>query len=63
MVFDQFNPECSCCVEWRKILQEKKFRARLSAKKYYTKNKEKVILSTLKRYYLKKKTKDGDEDR
>ena len=59
MKFNKFNPVCDCCMAWRKILQEKKMKSRLSSRMYYARNKEKVILSTLKRYYSNQRiTKD-----
>lgn len=51
----EFNPGCKCCTAWQKKILQQKIRARLSSRKYYAKNKEKVILSTLKRYYSNQK--------
>ena len=64
----EFNESCACCQTNQAIFMTKKQNQSLAARKYYQRNREKIIVDILKKYYRRKqsekniylyKTKDG----
>ena len=47
-----FEETCPCCTQNKTIFDTQKKRLSASSKRYYEKNREKIIIKTLKRYYL-----------
>ena len=50
----EFNDQCVCCRANQLIFMKKKTNQSLAARRYYTKNRDKIVVDTLKKYYKRK---------
>ena len=50
----EFSDACPCCDANQKLFIRKKEKQSLAAKRYYDKNRDKIIVDILKKYYRRK---------